>query len=79
MKKPPAARLSFSRDTIPATATAYPANGDSSNKAIYALAYNSSKAVLNMLTLTLSKELLDTNIKFNSASCRDYSKTCHSR
>lgn len=38
------------------------------DKSLNALAYNSSKAAVNMLTLTFSKELINTNIKINSAA-----------
>ena len=38
------------------------------DKSLNALAYNSSKAAVNMLTLTFSKELEGTKIKINSAA-----------
>lgn len=38
------------------------------DKSLNALAYNSSKAAVNMLTLTFSKELIETSIKINSAA-----------
>lgn len=38
------------------------------DKSLNALAYTSSKAAVNMLTLTFSKELINTNIKINSAA-----------
>jgi NAD(P)-dependent dehydrogenase (short-subunit alcohol dehydrogenase family) len=38
------------------------------DKSLNNLAYTSSKAAVNMLTLTFSKELIDTNIKINSAA-----------
>ncbi len=38
------------------------------DKNLNALAYNSSKAAVNMLTLTFSKELIETSIKINSAA-----------
>jgi NAD(P)-dependent dehydrogenase (short-subunit alcohol dehydrogenase family) len=38
------------------------------DKSLNNLAYNSSKAAVNMLTLTFLKELIATNIKINSAA-----------
>lgn len=38
------------------------------DKSLNALAYNSSKSAVNMLTLTFSKELIETSIKINSAA-----------